>query len=374
MLNYEFPPIGGGAANAHLHLLIQYATRPDLTVDVLTSTCKGYLIHEKFADNINIYKIPINKADLHYWKKSEVIEFLIKAKLKYRRMIKQNSYDLIHSFFAFPTAWLCYKTKNIPYIVSLRGSDVPGYNIRLSIDYKILAPLFRKIWNNAADVIANSEGLRKLANDFTPDIDIKIIPNGVDTDKFFPAESQHLSKPIHALAVCRLIERKRIDLLIKAVSIAKSLGHNFQLNIVGQGNLLDKLRSLAKNLDITENVNFLSRVLTGSMPDIYRDNHIFVMTSAHEGMSNAMLEAMASGLPIISTRCEGLDELINNNGIIVEETNAKKVAQAMIEATNNQATFKQMAKASKLQADKFTWNAVADQYIQIYRDVLANKS
>jgi glycosyltransferase involved in cell wall biosynthesis len=110
------------------------------------------------------------------------------------------------------------------------------------------------------------------------------------------------------------------------------------------------------------------------MPDIYRDNHIFVMTSAHEGMSNAMLEAMASGLPIISTRCEGLDELINNNGIIVEETNAKKVAQAMIEATNNQATFKQMAKASKLQADKFTWNAVADQYIQIYRDVLANKS
>ncbi len=59
------------------------------------------------------------------------------------------------------------------------------------------------------------------------------------------------------------------------------------------------------------------RVGTDKMPDVYRQNNIFVSASMQEGMSNAMLEAMASGLPIITTRCEGVDELISDNGIVV---------------------------------------------------------
>ena len=90
MLNYEFPPIGGGAGNAHLALLKEYALLPDLKVDVLTSAPKPGLITEKFSENITIYKVGIHKKDLHYWRKKEVIEWLFKVKYYYRRMITEK--------------------------------------------------------------------------------------------------------------------------------------------------------------------------------------------------------------------------------------------------------------------------------------------
>ncbi len=127
MLNYEFPPIGGGAANAHLCLLKQYADNDDLQVDVLTSAPKPGIVTEKFADNITIYRVGIHKKHLHFWRKIEVIEWLVRAKSHYRRLLRENNYDLVHAFFGFPTGWLCYRTAGkLPYIISLRGSDVPG--------------------------------------------------------------------------------------------------------------------------------------------------------------------------------------------------------------------------------------------------------
>jgi hypothetical protein len=126
MLNYEFPPIGGGAANAHLCLLSQYADNSKLKIDVLTSAPKPGFTREQFADNITIYKVGIHKKNLHYWRKIEVLEWLLKARFHYRKLLRENGYDLVHAFFGFPTGWLCFRTANkLPYIISLRGSVVP---------------------------------------------------------------------------------------------------------------------------------------------------------------------------------------------------------------------------------------------------------
>ena len=95
LLNYEFPPIGGGAAKATQCLLKEYSKRKSIEVDVLTSTPGKGLKHEVFADNINIYKVGIRKKNLHYWKKSEVIAWLFKAAKHYRRLIKENDYDVL---------------------------------------------------------------------------------------------------------------------------------------------------------------------------------------------------------------------------------------------------------------------------------------
>ncbi|GAI87176.1 unnamed protein product, partial [marine sediment metagenome] len=120
MLNYEFPPIGGGAANAHRCLLQQYAGSSDLKVDVLTSAPGPGFFKETFADNITIYKVGLHKKELHFWRKTEVIEWLFKAKFHYRKLLRENDYDLAHAFFGFPTGWLCYRTANkLPYIISL---------------------------------------------------------------------------------------------------------------------------------------------------------------------------------------------------------------------------------------------------------------
>jgi len=374
MLNYEFPPIGGGAGKAHLALLTEFAKNSRLKIDVLTSAPKPGLMVERFSENITIYKVGLHKKQLHFWRKAEVVEWLFKARLHYRQLLRRNSYDLVHAFFGFPTGWLPYRTaQKIPYIISLRGSDVPGYNIRLSLDYKLMAGLFRRIWSGAAAVVANSRGLRNLALQFMPDLNIIVIPNGIDIEKFHPAEKKGLNKPIQVLTVCRLITRKRIDLLIKAVGQAKKAGQNIQLNIAGEGNLMDKLQQLAQTSGIADSINFMGRVPAEQMPELYRRNDIFVMCSAHEGMSNAMLEAMASGLPIITTACEGAEELIDNNGIIVEQPRETDIAAAIKRISEDQQVFSSMAAAARKRAALFSWSSVAEKYLECYQKILKTK-
>jgi len=278
---------------------------------------------------------------------------------------------LVHAFFGFPTGWLCYKTAGrLPYIISLRGSDVPGYNIRLGLDYKLTAGLFRKIWSSAAMVVANSSGLRNLALEFMPSLDIMVIPNGIDTEKFYPSDNKNLRKPMRLLTVSRLIKRKRVDILIKAVRRAKELGNDVTLNIAGEGNLDGSLRKLSRELDISDRIFFLGRIPAEKMPEIYRDNDVFVMSSAHEGMSNAMLEAMASGLPIITTDCEGVEELIADNGIVVGRPDAELFAEAFKTLANDEKSYKRMSTAAREQAQKLDWKSIARQYLDCYNKVL----
>jgi glycosyltransferase involved in cell wall biosynthesis len=190
MLNYEFPPIGGGGGQAHLALLRQYAERQDLDVQVLTSAPKPGLSAEEFAPNIRIYKVGIHKRDLHVWRRGEVMAWLFQAGSFYHGLVRQEKYDLVHAFFGFPTGWLCYRSaKRLPYIISLRGSDVPGANARLKLDYKILGPLvFKPIWRNASALVACSEGLKDRALQFLPSAAIEVIPNGVDLERFHPVQ------------------------------------------------------------------------------------------------------------------------------------------------------------------------------------------
>ncbi|MEN8128256.1 MAG: glycosyltransferase family 4 protein, partial [Planctomycetota bacterium] len=102
------------------------------------------------------------------------------------------------------------------------------------------------------------------------------------------------------------------------------------------------------------------------MPEIYRQNHFFLMSSAHEGMSNAMLEATASGLPIISTACEGTEELVAENGVIIQKSTPESFANAIIEVAKNSPQYDRMSELSRKTAEKFSWGASAQQYIDLY--------
>lgn len=370
MTNYEFPPIGGGAGKAHLCLLEEFSGREDLQIDVLTSAPRPGFVVEDFADNIRIYKVGIHKRNLHYWRKVEVLEWLFKASGRHRELVAENDYDLVHAFFGFPTGWLCRRSKGgKPYIISLRGSDVPGFNVRLGLDYRLLSGLFRRIWKGAEAVIANSAGLARLAREFTPDLDINVIGNGVSMERFFPAEGKKVGKPVKVLSVSRLIRRKRLDLLIESVSAAKEMGLEVRLSLVGDGKLKDELKALALSLGVDEQVNFMGRVEAEGMPAVYRQNDVFVMASMHEGMSNAMLEAMASGLPIVTTRCEGVEELIGDNGIVVGQANAEAIAEAIKSVVEDEQRYEKMSAAAVERAGKFTWAKVAEQYLECYRQV-----
>lgn len=374
MLNYEFPPIGGGAGKAHLAMLKQYAIRNDILVDVVTSGPKPGSYVEKFSDNITIYKIGVHKKNLQHWRKIEVVEWLAKARWTYHRLIKENKYDLVHAFFGLPTGWLCCGTaKKLPYIISLRGSDVPGGNVRLWLEYKLFGPLLKRIWKRASALVACSEGLKTRALGFSSSANIDVIPNGVDLDRFYPAPAGELSGKPKLVTVGRLSATKRVEMLIEAVEILSKKGTEVCLRIAGGGGMAKQLKSMAEQKRLTGIIKFAGRVGTDKMPDIYRQNNIFVSATMQEGMSNAMLEAMASGLPIITTRCEGVDELISDNGIVVEKDSAEALAEAIIKLAENKQVYNAMCASARKRAENFGWDKVADGYIKLYQRVLGQK-
>lgn len=368
MLNYEFPPIGGGGANAFLHLLEEYAGTENLDIDVLTTSSNTPDSIEQFSPNIKLYKIGIRKKSLHFWTKREVLEWLFRARKQTKKLICHNQYQFAHAFFGFPTGWLTYcERKRLPYILSLRGSDVPGANPRLKLDYKILGNLFRKIWKHAAFRIANSSGLAQRAETFAPDLDYKVIPNGVDTDHFTPAQTKPPMQPFKLLSVGRLSQVKRLDLAIQAVARARTAGLDVELTLVGNGNLMHPLKSLARQLNIPAAVHFTDWISPDKISGIYRQHHAFLLTSINEGMNNAMLEAMACGLPIISTPCEGTRELITQNGLIIDQPTPENIAKAIVEMAENQEKHNQMSRISRSMAENFSWKKMAQQYLALYK-------
>jgi glycosyltransferase involved in cell wall biosynthesis len=379
MLNYEFPPIGGGAANAHLCLLKQYADNTDLRVDVLTSAQTLGFFEERFCENITIFRVGVHKKNLHFWRKAEVLEWLAKAQLHYRKLLRKNDYDLVHAFFGFPAGWLCYRSaKKLPYIISLRGSDVPGEHARLKLYYKLLGPwVFKPIWRNAAALVACSEGLKKRALSFLASVVIDVIPNGVDLDRFHPPETtnsqdrlSNRSVPLKLLTVGRLSVTKRVEMLVDAARILHEDGCNVRLTIVGGGAFEQELKQLVLERNLSDIVEMTGRVESEQMPQVYRQNDVFVSASMQEGMSNAMLEAMASGLPIVTTRCEGVEELIADNGIVTEGAEPDQIAQAIKTLADAPSARKRVSVAARERAEKFSWKSVAERYLSHYRNIV----
>jgi glycosyltransferase involved in cell wall biosynthesis len=373
MINYEFPPIGGGAGQAHLAILRQFAGQKDLKVDVLTSAPVPGFKTEKLSDNVAIYTVGVHKKNLHYWRKIEVVEWVTKAIGPYKRLIKQTDYDLVHAFFGLPTGWLCYKSANrLPYIISLRGSDVPGGHARLQLEYKLLGPLLKRIWKKASALVACSDGLKKRSLRFLPSVNIDIIPNGIDLNRFTPIPNKQISGELNLLTVGRLSVTKRFEMLIEAIEILNKKGKSVKLTMAGGGGLLPQLKQLVEQKGLNSVINLTGRIETEKMPDVYQRHDMFVTASMQEGMSNAMLEAMASGLPIVTTRCEGVEELITDNGVVVEEASAKALADAIEELAQNQQLYNAMCIAARQRAEKFGWDVVAKQYQLLYQRICGN--
>ncbi|MBN2590587.1 MAG: glycosyltransferase family 4 protein [Sedimentisphaerales bacterium] len=372
MLNYEFPPIGGGAANANLYLLKQYAGKEDLQIDVLTSDQKPGFVKENFADNITIHKVGIHKKHLHFWRRTEVIEWLIKAGPVYKKLIKENDYELAHAFFGFPTGWLSYQNaKKLPYIISLRGSDVPGDNARLQLDYKILGPIFKAIWNKASGLVACSEGLKKRAMKFMPYMNIDVIPNGVELENYYPSnEIRETKDELRLITSGRLSATKRVDMLIEAVEILRKSGYKIHFTIAGDGSLGDSLKQLISQKKLDSCIEMSGRVEPANMPDLYRASDIYISATMQEGMSNSMLEALACGLPVVTTYCEGVEELITDTGIVTKHAHADLLADAIGTLADNRDMLQQMSIAARQRAEMFNWQSAAEKYINYYKSIL----
>lgn len=365
--NYEFPPLGGGGANANAYLFKELSKIPTLRIDCVTSAWGPDDQTFAFSDNITLHRLAVGKKELHYWTQREVVTYLRRAHGKATELLQHNHYDGCHAFFGFPSGMLGWLRRHqIPYLVSLRGSDVPGFNPRFSLQYLALKPLFRQIWRQASFVVANSVGLRSLAHEFEPSIPIQVIPNGIDTAEFYPSPEIPCEQG-HILCVSRLVARKGVQHLLEAMPCLLRRTPWARLTLVGEGDLALELQKRSVELGLANRVRFRGYVPHEELPSLYRMAQVLVQPSFFEGMSNSVLEAMACGLPIVATGEGGREELFRGNALTAPYGESEALANVLADLLENPETMAQMGRQSALIANELSWQAVAEGYFDLYR-------
>lgn len=370
MLNFEFPPLGGGAANANYYLLKEFAKNNSYSIDLITSSDIPKSTTEKFSESITIHRLNVGKKDRHYWRMSELFRWSMQAYFLCRNLLKKNNYDLCHCWFTWPPGVIGYLLrKKIPYLVAMRGSDVPGYNERLKLlDSFFLKHITKAVWKKSEAVTSNSKRLMELAFRTYPVKGIKVIPNGVDLSHFNLKEEKS-SDSFKFLFVGRLIVRKGVIYLLKALSELIKLDIKCTLFIVGEGPDFSRLKRFCVDEKIDQYVEFIGSVNNEIIAAVYQQANVLILPSLVESLANVVLEAMASGLPIITTDT-GAAELLDDNGIMIPPHNAEKLKEAMIKLINSPELTSRYAVRSRILAEKYSWTRVAEEYVSIYEEIV----
>lgn len=380
MVNYEFPPIGGGGGTT-TRFVAKYISRLGADVNVITAKPVNADICDH-PDGFRIHYVGPIKNKLSGTHIPELARFALTLIYYSKAVIKKIKPDLIHCFFTLPSGSFglyCKKVYSIPYITSVLGADVPGFNIgdwRLDVYHSLTKFISRAIWDNSSHIVANSSSLKDTCKKFSPKHNIEIITNGVDTELFYPGKKNDYSGEVQLLFVSRLMLQKGVDTLIKTCGLLKERGiNNFKLTIVGEGHLKSLMFSLIDKFNLREKINFLGWKDLEELPDIYRKADIFILPSVMEGMSSVTLQAMASGLPIVASKVLGFEEILEEdiNGLTAEYNDPADFANQIEKLIKSPELRKKMSEKSLEKSRRFSWESIAKQYIGLYEKTIYKK-
>lgn len=372
MLNYEFPPLGGGAGNACYYILRELSSRNEIEVDLITSSSDRF-IQEQFSPNIRVFRLDVGKRgkNLHYQGWGDLLQYVWKARFLANKLVKEQIYDVTHAWFGIPGGLVAVGL-GVPYVVCLRGSDVPGYSDRMKwLERLGMTMIHTAIWKRADTMLALSEELRTLALKSWPRGDMGVIRNGVDTERFRPLKGRSSSDVMTFLYVGRLIPRKGVFDLIHAASRlpAKS---KWKIVLVGEGPDGDSLKKLVRSLGLHKRVVFTGMVGHNRLVEYYQAADVFVLPSHHESMSNAQLEAIACGLPVIVTKTGGTLLSVDGNGLLVEVGDLDSLVGALLRLLEDRSLRREMGKRSREIALTLNWESVAEEYFKVYTSVMGH--
>lgn len=378
MVSHEYPPIGGGGANACMFLAREYA-KCGHAVTVLTVGFGTFEPKEvAYEGNLVIYRIKAKRNRKEHCSFIEMLDYLLKAIPVSLKLEKENDFDICQVFFGIPSGPIGYILKKrfrLPYVIRIGGGDIPGFQSRFKFLYKLLSPPLKLIWKKADAIIANSEGMKNFSLKFYSRCKIDVITNGVDIDFFCPAEKKRDETGIvQLLFVSRLIERKGLqDLIPHLKEIEESAKTNIHLTIVGDGPYRSALEALTHTCGADEYVTFVGQTEKKDLPQYYQNSDLFVFPSHREGMPNVVLEAMASGLPIVMRAdCEGSKELVDTNGVLVING---EIQSAVIKILSlNASCLRDMENRSRQKAvEVFAWTSIAEQYVKAFVQIINGK-
>jgi len=331
-------------------------------VHVFTTLDEGLPI-ESFIEGFYVHRI--------LWSKIRFFGGLLFWINTVRLLIKINP-DILHAQNTGmgKYVFLLSKLFRKPYVIYARGSDVNS--------------LFMEKKDRVLELsLKNADAVISLTDDMKSKIrevcnrEIFVIPNGIDLNKFEGLSKEKLRKKFGLnktektiLYVGTLRPIKGLKYLIEAMKIIND--KNIKLLLVGRGEERRHLEKLVKKYEIENIVTFVGRVPNKEVFEYMAASDVLVLPSLSEGFPNVILEAMASGLPIVATKVGGVPKIVNNeeNGFLVDPKNPKQIYEALLLLFKDKKLREKISKINKLEAKKYSWKNVIDKLDELYFKII----
>lgn len=286
-------------------------------------------------------------------------------------IIENRHPDIIHSHFLFSGGYCCYMAKKkygIPYLVAVRNTDMNTF-----FRYCFwLRPLGVKIMQAASAVVFLSDTYRRqlignyVPNKYRKQIESKsiILPNGIHS-YWLESRKSHSLKADNNIRVvfAGSIDRNKNCLATsEACKLLLEKGYSVEYTIIGR--IVDD--SYFRNLTKNEYVHYIPPKNKEELAELYNNQDVFVMPSFHETFGLVYAEAMSQGLPVIYTRGQGFDKQFDEGvvGYSVDATNPVEIAEKLLLIKNDYVAISQRC---KYLCEKFDWEKIALQYVDLYR-------
>lgn len=264
--------------------------------------------------------------------------------------------------FAAPAVWIGWLRKT-PVIINYRGGEAEDF---FRYSWRWVRPTI----NKAASIVVPSKFLEKVFS--RRGISTRIVPNIIDLELFYPNHSRNHS--LNLLVARNLEPIYDISTALKAFAFIKDKYHYAKLVVAGSGPLKSDLEQLSKQLGIAESVTFTGRLENKEMAEIYRNTDLLLNPSLADNMPISLLEALACGIPVISTNVGGIPYLVEDRqtAILVEPGNAEAMATAVMRVLSNPGLAATLRKNGLAIVRNYAWSKVREQWFSIYMDALKN--
>jgi glycosyltransferase involved in cell wall biosynthesis len=361
-LCYEFPPLGGGGARV-AHGLAKQFVRDGHRVHFMTLGYRGLPAMET-VDGIGVDRVRGWRACHDLAHPHELASYLWAVRAPLRRLLRQQAFDIVHAHFLFPDGLLTLLVPELgryPLVVTVHGSDVPGFNPdRFAVLHRLMRPLWLRVVRRMNRIVCPSDFIASLLQRHAPWAEPIIIPNGIDSGCFQPDRTGEL----RILTVSRLFERKGVQDLIGALPLMK---HSLSAQIVGTGPYQATLEALAAPLGAR--TVFRGWLDNGSaeLRDLYETSEIFVLPSRTENFPVVLLEAMAAGLAIVAADIPSCREVLGDAAVFVPPADPAALAAALDGLAADPERRRQLQRAARCRlVENFDWVSVARRYADVF--------